>query len=155
LFIQKIGSSPEYSAKLETFKRDLIADPSLADFAQGMWASLREFLEQNARRPSSVLHPHLRRLLIEAGYKLADDPRIRAHINHGVVALLESFVQEHKGGVAIFIANQVKAWDIDQLVRLIEINIGKDLQFIRFNGAMIGGLAGLMLYTGEILLKLA
>ena len=155
LFIQKIGSSPEYSAKLEAFKRDLIADPSLADFAQGMWAGLREFLEQNARRPNSVLHPHLRGLLIEAGYKLADDPRIRAHINHGVVALLESFVQEHKGGVATFIANQVKAWDIDQLVRLIEINIGKDLQFIRFNGAMVGGLAGLMLYTGEILLKLA
>ena len=102
-----------------------------------------------------MLHPHLCGLLIEGGYKLADDPRIRAHINHGIVALLESFVQEHKGGVAIFIANQVKAWDIDQLVRLIEINIGKDLQFIRFNGAMVGGLAGLMLYTGEILLKLA
>jgi len=154
-FIEQIGSSPEYAAKLETFKRDLIADPSVADFAQGMWANLRHFLEQNARSPNSVLHPHLRGLLIEAGNKLADDPRIRAHINHGIVALLESFVQEHKGGVATFIANQVKAWDIDQLVRLIEINIGKDLQFIRFNGAMIGGLAGLMLYTGEILLKLA
>ena len=155
LFIQKIGSSPEYAAKLETFKRDFIADPSVADFAQGMWASLRSFLEQNARSANSVLHPHLRELLIEAGYKLADDPRMRAHINHGIVALLESFVQEHKGGVATFIANQVKAWDIDQLVQLIEINIGKDLQFIRFNGAMVGGLAGLMLYTGEILLKLA
>ena len=46
------------------------------------------------------------------------------------------------------------AWDMDQLVRLIEVNIGKDLQFIRFNGAMVGGLAGLALYTGEILLKL-
>jgi uncharacterized membrane-anchored protein YjiN (DUF445 family) len=120
-----------------------------------MWASLRSFLEQNARGANSVLHPHLRDLLIEACDKLADDPRMRAHINHGIVALLESFVQEHKGGVATFIANQVKAWDIDQLVRLIEINIGKDLQFIRFNGAMVGGLAGLMLYTGEILLKLA
>ena len=154
LFIKKIGRSPEYAAKLETFKRDLIADPAVADFAQGMWASLRHFLEQNARSPNSVLHPHLRGLLIEAGYKLADDPRIRAHINHGVVAMLEGFVQEHKGGVATFIANQVKAWDIDQLVQLIETNIGKDLQFIRFNGAMVGGLAGLMLYTGEILLNL-
>jgi uncharacterized membrane-anchored protein YjiN (DUF445 family) len=155
LFIQKIGSSPEYAAKLETFKRDFIADPSVADFAQGMWASLRSFLEQNARSANTVLHPHLRELLIEASYKLADDPRMRAHINHGIVALLESFVQEHKGGVATFIANQVKAWDIDQLVQLIETNIGKDLQFIRFNGAMVGGLAGLMLYTSEILLKLA
>jgi uncharacterized membrane-anchored protein YjiN (DUF445 family) len=155
LFIQKIGSSPEYAAKLEAFKRDFIAGPSVANFAQSMWASLRYFFEQNARSANSGLHPHLRELLIEAGYKLADDPRMRAHINHGIVALLEGFVQEHKGGVATFIANQVKAWDIDQLVQLIKINIGKDLQFIRFNGAMVGGLAGLMLYTGEILLKLA
>jgi uncharacterized membrane-anchored protein YjiN (DUF445 family) len=88
LFIQKIGCSPEYAAKLETFKRDLIADPAVTDFAQAMWASLRHFLEQNARGPNSVLHPHLRCLLIEAGYKLADDPRIRAHINHGIFALL-------------------------------------------------------------------
>jgi uncharacterized membrane-anchored protein YjiN (DUF445 family) len=55
--------------------------------------------------------------------------------------------------VSTFIADQVKAWDMDQLVRLIEINVGKDLQFIRFNGAMVGGLAGLALYSAELLLK--
>jgi len=67
--------------------------------------------------------------------------------------ILESFVQERKGGVSTFIADQVKAWDIDQLVSLIEINVGRDLQFIRFNGAIVGGLAGLGLYTAELLLK--
>ena len=71
------------------------------------------------------------------------------------IAVLECFVEDHKGGVSTFIADQVKAWDIDQLVRLIETNVGRDLQFIRFNGAIVGGLAGLALYTGEILLRLA
>src|SRR5262245_28729771 len=130
-FIEKVARSPEYAARLETFKRDLIADPRVADCAQGIWMSFRHFLEQNVRSPNSVLHSHLRELLIEAGHKLTDDPRLRSHINRGMVALLESFVQDHKGGVATFIADQVKSWDIDQLVRLIEINIGKDLQFIR------------------------
>jgi uncharacterized membrane-anchored protein YjiN (DUF445 family) len=55
----------------------------------------------------------------------------------------------------LFIADQIKAWDIDQLVKLIELNVGKDLQFIRFNGAVVGGLAGLALYTGEMLLQFA
>jgi uncharacterized membrane-anchored protein YjiN (DUF445 family) len=105
--------------------------------------------------PTVVSRDHLRELLIEAGCKLADDPRLRAHVNRGMVAVLESFAQEHKGGVATFIADQIKAWDMGQLVRLIEINVGKDLQFIRFNGAIVGGLAGLSLYTGEILLQLA
>jgi uncharacterized membrane-anchored protein YjiN (DUF445 family) len=72
-----------------------------------------------------------------------------------MVRVLEDFAQEHKDGAAIFIADQIKSWDIDQLVKLIEINVGKDLQFIRFNGAVVGGLAGLVLYTGEMLLQQA
>jgi len=152
-FIDSIANSPEHAARLETFKRDLIADPRVADFAQGLWVSFCRFLEQNARGPNSVLHAHLRELLIEAGRKLADDPRLRTHVNRGMVRVLEDFVQDHKGGAAVFIADQIKAWDINHLVKLIEINVGKDLQFIRFNGAVVGGLAGLLLYTGELLLQ--
>ncbi len=152
-FIDSIANAPEHAARLETFKRDLIADPRVADFAQGLWVSFCRFLEQNARGPNSVLHAHLRELLIEAGRKLADDPRLRTHVNRGMVRVLEDFVQDHKGGAAVFIADQIKAWDINQLVKLIEINVGKDLQFIRFNGAVVGGLAGLLLYTGELLLQ--
>jgi len=126
-FVDKIARSPEYAARLEAFKRDLIADPRVADFAEDMWASFRRFLEQNAHGPNSVLHPHLRELLIEAGRKLADDPRLRTHVNRGMVRVLEDFAQDHKGGAAVFIADQIKSWDIDQLVKLIEINVGRDL----------------------------
>ena len=87
----------------------------------------RRLLEQNVRGSNSVLHAHLRGLLIEAGRKLAE-PRLRAHINRGMVAVLENFVEDHKGGAATFIAGQIKAWGMDHLVRLIEINVGKDLQ---------------------------
>jgi uncharacterized membrane-anchored protein YjiN (DUF445 family) len=154
-FIEKVASSPEYAARLETIKRDLLDDQRFADFGQGVWVSFRRFLEQSVRNPNTVLHTHLRGLLVEAGRKLADDPRLRAHVNRGMVAVLETFVQDHKSGVSTFIADQVKTWDMDQLVKLIEINVGRDLQFIRFNGAMIGGLAGLGLYTAELLFKLA
>jgi uncharacterized membrane-anchored protein YjiN (DUF445 family) len=63
-------------------------------------------------------------------------------------------VAEQKSSVSTFIADQVKAWDMQQLITLIEINVGKDLQYIRFNGSLIGGLAGLALYTLEYLLRL-
>ena len=69
-----------------------------------------------------------------------------------MVLVLSSFIANHKGGVSTFIADQVKNWDMRQLIDLIEINVGKDLQYIRFNGALIGGLAGLLLYAGEVLL---
>ena len=57
---------------------------------------------------------------------------------------LASFVESQKSGVSAFIAEQVKGWDLGQLTKLIEINVGRDLQFIRFNGMLIGGLAGLL-----------
>jgi len=152
-FIEKIESAPEYAQRLETLKRELLADPRVADLATDVSASFRHFLEENIR-PNSALQAHVREVLIDAGRDLADDPRLRSHINRGMTAFLEAFVQEHKGGVAAFVADQVKSWDMDQVVNLLEINLGRDLQFVRFNGAIVGGLAGLALYTGQILLHL-
>jgi uncharacterized membrane-anchored protein YjiN (DUF445 family) len=79
---------------------------------------------------------------------------MRAEINQGIVEAASRVIVEQKRGVATFIADQVKTWDMKRLIDLIEINVGKDLQYIRFNGALIGGLAGLSLYAGEILLRL-
>ena len=93
-------------------------------------------------------------MFVEAGETLAADAELRAEINQGLVAVLRSFIADQKSGVSGFISDQVKSWDMGQLIALIEINIGKDLQYIRFNGALIGGLAGLALYTGEILVRM-
>jgi uncharacterized membrane-anchored protein YjiN (DUF445 family) len=92
-------------------------------------------------------------MFMEAGEALAGDSELRAEINAGLVAVLGSFISDQKSGVSSFISDQVKAWDMGQLISLIEINIGKDLQYIRFNGSLIGGLAGLGLYSGEWLLR--
>jgi uncharacterized membrane-anchored protein YjiN (DUF445 family) len=68
--------------------------------------------------------------------------------------VLRTFIADQKSGVSTFIADQVKSWDMGQLIGVIEVNIGRDLQYIRFNGSLIGGLAGLALYTIEYLLRL-
>ena len=78
---------------------------------------------------------------------------MRDQINRGIVNVASGLIAEHKRGVSSFIADQVKAWDTGQLVDLIESNVGRDLQFIRFNGALIGGLAGLLLYSAEALVR--
>ena len=70
------------------------------------------------------------------------------------MTVLRSFIADQKSGVSTFISDQVKSWNMTQLISLIEINIGRDLQYIRFNGSLIGGLAGLALYTAEFLLRL-
>lgn len=152
-FVDRLGSDRAYIDRIDGLKRDLLARPELADLARTVWANTRSFIERSASGETQVLQHHLAGMFVAAGEALAGDAELRGEINKGLVAVLRSFVADQKSGVSIFISDQVKAWDMAQLISLIEINIGRDLQYIRFNGSLIGGLAGLALYSVESLLR--
>lgn len=148
-FIDRLRNSRDYARRAEKMKRDLLARPELGELAQDLWQSMRALIEQDAKADNSVIREHLASMFVDVGRHLATDPRIRADMNEGFVVALSSFVDSQKSGVSSFIADQVKRWDLGQLTRLIEINIGRDLQYIRFNGMLIGGLAGIALQIVE------
>ncbi len=152
--VDKLGGDPAFASRIDGLKRDILARPELGDLARNIWSNARTFIERSASGETQVLQQLLARMFVEAGEALAADTEMRAEINQGLVAVLRSFIADQKSGVSTFIADQVKAWDMAQLISLIEINVGKDLQYIRFNGSLIGGLAGLALYTLEYLLRL-
>ena len=152
-FVDRLGSDQNFADRIDGLKRDLLARPELGDLARNILSNARSFIERSASGESQVLQQILARMLVEAGEALAGDPELRGEINQGLVAVLRTVIAEQKSGVSTFISDQVKAWDMGQLISLIEINIGKDLQYIRFNGSLIGGLAGLALYTLEVLLR--
>ncbi|MBZ9794756.1 DUF445 domain-containing protein [Mesorhizobium sp. ES1-4] len=151
-FVERLRTSKQYARRAEKMKRDFLARPEVRALAGDMWESLSLFIEQDAKAPNSLIREHVANMFVEVGRHLAGDARIRADMNGGFVVALASFVESQKSGVSKFIANQVKRWDLAQLTRLIEMNIGRDLQYIRFNGMIIGGLAGIALYTIELLL---
>ena len=148
-FVEKLGSSPEYADRAETLKRELLARPEIRALAEDLWVSVKRFLEKDATSSNSILEFHLARFLADLGRKLAHEPRLRAEINAGMVNVLQTFVQSQKREIAQFITDQIRSWDVAQMVDIIELNIGRDLQYIRLNGTFIGGLAGLGLYAGE------
>ena len=152
-FVDRLGSDRTYADKIDGLKRDLLARPELAELARNIWSNARSFIERSASGETQVLQHHLAGMFMKAGEALAADPELRAEINQGLVVVLRSFIADQKSGVSSFISDQVKAWDMGQLISLIEINIGRDLQYIRFNGSLIGGLAGLALYSAEVLLR--
>ncbi|TGN88390.1 DUF445 domain-containing protein [Bradyrhizobium yuanmingense] len=153
-FVDRLGTDQAYIDRIDGLKRDLLARPELADLARTVWANTRSFIERSASGETQVLQHHLAGMFVSAGEALASDAELRGEINKGLVTVLRSFVADQKSGVSTFISDQVKAWNMTQLISLIEINIGRDLQYIRFNGSLIGGLAGLTLYTVESLLRL-
>lgn len=151
-FVADLRDSPAYAERAERLKRDLLARPELRGLAENFWSGLRAFAEQDVGAEDSILRRHLADLFAEIGRQLRQEPGLRADMNHGFVVALSAFVENQKSGVATFIADQVRSWDIVQLTRLVELNIGRDLQYIRFNGMLIGGLAGLALHVGERLI---
>jgi uncharacterized membrane-anchored protein YjiN (DUF445 family) len=152
-FVDRLGNDRTYADRIDGLKRDLLARPELGELARNIWSNARAFIERSASGESHVLQQHLAGMFVKAGEALAADAELRGEINQGFVAVLRSFIADQKSGVSGFISDQVKAWDMRQLISLIEINIGRDLQYIRFNGSLIGGLAGLALYSIEVLLR--
>jgi len=153
-FVDRLGSDPAYAGRIDGLKRDLLARPELGELAQSVWSNTRSFIERSASGETQVLRHHLAAMFVSAGEALAGDAEMRGEINQGLVTVLKTLVADQKSGVATFISDQVKSWNMDQLISVIEVNIGKDLQYIRFNGSLIGGLAGLALYAAEFLLRL-
>jgi uncharacterized membrane-anchored protein YjiN (DUF445 family) len=153
-FVDRLGFDPAYVGRIEGLKRDLLARPELGNLARSIWSNARSFVERSAAGETPVLRNHLVGMFVAAGEALAQDPELRGDINQGLVAVLRSFIDDQKSGVSSFISDQVKAWNMAQLISVIEVNVGRDLQYIRFNGSLIGGLAGLALYTVEFVLRL-
>ena len=83
------------------------------------------------------------------GHKLAGDNEMMDWINEQIVKAIPPFVENHRSKVGSFIAKTVNAWGDEQFVDQVELAIGKDLQFIRLNGTLVGGVVGLVLYSGS------
>lgn len=152
-FVDKLEHEPLYASRIEELKRELMSRPEVGRLAQSLWSGIRDFVARNANGETDVLQRQLAGAFMQVGRQLASDAEMRGEINQGMVAVLRSFIAEQKSGVSTFIADQVKAWDMRQLIALIETNIGKDLQYIRFNGTLIGGLAGVTLHAIEMLIR--
>jgi uncharacterized membrane-anchored protein YjiN (DUF445 family) len=134
-FHRALRHSAEFAERAERLKHDLLARPEVVALAEGAWDSLRAFLERDAASAESQIRRQLETMLVDIGGQLARDAAIRAEINRGMVRVLADFVESQKSGVGRFIADQVKSWDIDVLIGRIELTVGRDLQYIRFNGA--------------------
>jgi uncharacterized membrane-anchored protein YjiN (DUF445 family) len=154
-FIERLGRSPDFARRAEKLKQDLLARAEIGKLADDAWASLRAFIARDATSETSQIRLQLETMLLDFGRQLSREPTIRSEIDRGMVRLLSDFVQAQKSGVGRFIADQVKGWDVDMLIGRVELTVGRDLQYIRFNGAMIGGLAGLALHVLDQGLKLA
>ena len=130
---------------------DVLRNDGFGLYLDGVWTEVRATIERDLDRDDSVLMRHLDQSLAALGDRLSRDPSLVQAINEHVLSAAERMVGSMREGVTRHIASTVKAWDDRSLVRQIELSVGRDLQFIRLNGTLVGGVIGLLLYAVTIL----
>jgi uncharacterized membrane-anchored protein YjiN (DUF445 family) len=125
----------------------LLQRPELSDYSLVLVQEIKAWLRADLSREDSALAQHLAQAMAALGEKLRDDASLRAAINEHVLAAADKLVVDMREGVTEHIARTVKAWDEAQLVQTLELSVGRDLQYIRFNGTVVGGLIGLGLHA--------
>ena len=145
--IWRFRTSKDFQKKVDAFKNGLIDRPETAELVNVAWEALRTYLERDAALPESSLRRQLTLMLVAAARQLDEDEALRTEVNAGMVVVLSTFIASQKDAVSVFVSTQVKSWDMGRMTEIVETRIGPDLQFIRFNGTLIGGLIGLTLYA--------
>ncbi|RST02413.1 DUF445 domain-containing protein [Streptomyces sp. WAC05374] len=146
-FAADLQGDTDTRARVERLKSDLVARPEVQDIIASAWASVRAMIISAADDERSQLRLRARASLISLGNRLATDSRLRAKVEGWVEDAAVYVVTTYRAEITSLISETVASWDADQTSRKIEAHIGRDLQFIRINGTVVGALAGLLIYT--------
>jgi uncharacterized membrane-anchored protein YjiN (DUF445 family) len=146
-FIEKLRTSPELSARAEEIKEDMLTNPAVRQFSATIWGDAKHALARYAERKESDPPGAVEQGLMKLGNAVLNDAELMAKIDHWILEGVLYAVEQFRGEVAHLISYTVGQWDAEETSKKIELQIGKDLQYVRINGTLVGGLVGLLLYT--------
>jgi uncharacterized membrane-anchored protein YjiN (DUF445 family) len=144
---ERLRDDPVMIAKVEEIKHEMLSRPEVQAWLQSLWGELKGAMLTAAGDPDSELRRRLDEGLAQAGRRLSTDVELQAKIDDWVERSIAYVVENYKGEVADLIASTVERWDSADTSRRIELQVGRDLQFIRINGTVVGGLAGLLIHA--------
>jgi uncharacterized membrane-anchored protein YjiN (DUF445 family) len=144
---ERLRSDPEQIAKVERAKIEILDHPQVREWLSTLWLRGKELVVHGAEDPSSDLRRGVERLVVRGGEVLRDDSQIGDRVEQALQELTQHIVTHYGKDLAAVISATVERWDTDETSRRVELQVGRDLQFIRINGTVVGALAGLAIYT--------
>lgn len=142
----------ELRARVERLKDELLANPAVAGWWQGVWERLRTGMIARLRHPDPQAGSHFAEALSELGAHLRDDPRLQLQINRFARRTMVGVATRYGDQIVRLVSETVKRWDARTVTDRIEGAVGRDLQFIRINGTLVGGLVGVLIHLADQLL---
>ncbi len=151
-FADDLQKDPEMVARFENIKRELVGSEEVAGAASTAWNTGKAVIEQMLADPNSTLRNTLTDAAINLGRRIRDDRPLQEKMNWWVARVANHLATNYSREIISVITETVRGWDAEDTSRKIELQVGRDLQFIRINGTVVGSLAGLVIYTVSVLI---
>jgi uncharacterized membrane-anchored protein YjiN (DUF445 family) len=134
-------------ARAENVKEQLMARDEVAHAAETAWKAAKRMILESVDDPSSALRTRIADSVVHIGESLRDDAELRDKVDNWIVRAAQHLVTQYGVEITAIITETIERWDADEASRRIELHVGRDLQFIRINGTVVGSLAGLIIYS--------
>jgi uncharacterized membrane-anchored protein YjiN (DUF445 family) len=142
-----LQTKPETRAKVEEMKEQLLSNRSIALWIDTLWQKGREAVIRAARNPDAAMAGRLGEVLKSMGQSLEQDARIRSAINQFVRRAAAGMAQSYGSSIVKLVSETIRGWDARTVTARLEAAVGRDLQYIRINGTLVGGLVGLAIHA--------
>lgn len=152
-FIEQLKSAPDVMARAEALKAELLDSQAVEDFAASLWDKARGAAARVSAEPGDLALEPVERGIASVGESLLANEARLEELDDFLIHFIASLLEQHRQEVADLIAFTVQQWDAELASRRIELAVGRDLQFIRLNGTIVGGLAGLVIYLVSMLVR--
>jgi uncharacterized membrane-anchored protein YjiN (DUF445 family) len=143
----RLRDDPTLRAQAEALKHELLEHAEFQAWTDELWADIKGSLRDAADRPDSELRRRLEKAVRSAGTRLQADAELRHRVNTWIGSVSRQVAARSGNEVAAMISSTVKRWDATETSRRLELQVGRDLQFIRINGTLVGGLVGLLIHA--------
>jgi len=141
-----LQTRPETRERVEAIKDELLANRSVSLWLDTLWQKGREAIIRAARNPDAAMAGKLGEVLKSMGTTLEGDPRIRSAINQFARRAVAGLAASYGSSIVKLVSETVRGWDARTITARLESAVGRDLQYIRINGTVVGGLVGVILY---------
>ncbi|MEP6851667.1 MAG: DUF445 domain-containing protein [bacterium] len=142
-----LREDPETAARVEAIKSQVLTHPAVRSYLGSLWLTLKSALLAAAADPTSALRTTTQSLVVQVGTALRDDARLADKVDGWLDAALVHLLSRYASDIADLITVTVERWDAEETSRRLELQVGRDLQFIRVNGTVVGALVGVLIHT--------
>jgi uncharacterized membrane-anchored protein YjiN (DUF445 family) len=145
--IADLRHEPRYRDKVNAMRDRFLAAPEVNDYLQTLWLGLRARLEQEMAQPDSRLRQALSGALRSLGTAIAEDADVQARMDRRFEEVVMTLIVPWRAEIGRFVSDVVRSWETSTIVDRVELAVGKDLQYIRLNGTLVGAAVGCAIFA--------